>query len=513
MNIKKQTKVLIILDGWGYSEVTENNAVAQANTPIWDKFNNQFAHSLISTSGKKVGLPGEQMGNSEVGHLNLGAGRIVKQDLTRIHNEIENGDFFRNSILKNSLEYANDNNKAVHIMGLLSDGGVHSHEEQIHAMLGMTKKHDCKEVYLHIFSDGRDCAQRSAQNYIQKLEDKISELEVGEIASLIGRYFSLDRDNRWTRIRCAYELIAKGRGKFLAKSAIEAIDMAYERGETDEFVQSTVIKAPIKIKKGDVIVFMNYRADRARQITQAFTDENFQGFSRGIFVPTQFVCLTEYKKEFNLPVAYPSVKLNNVLGKYLSNLGMTQLRIAETEKYAHVTFFLNGGIERPFYGEDRVLIPSPDVATYDLKPEMSIFELTDELSENIESQKYDLIICNFANTDMVGHSGKLNAAIKAVEAVDSCLGVVYQALSSIDGGEMLITADHGNVEQMVNPETGEAHTAHTNNLVPLIFISDREVKIAEPGTGSLSDIAPTLLMIMSVEQPDEMTGSSLITFK
>ncbi|CAB9543884.1 2,3-bisphosphoglycerate-independent phosphoglycerate mutase (EC 5.4.2.12) [uncultured Gammaproteobacteria bacterium] len=511
MNTQKQTKVLIILDGWGHSEVVENNAVALARTPVWDKFNTQFAHTLISTSGKEVGLPGEQMGNSEVGHLNLGAGRIVKQDFTRIQNEIGNGDFFRNPILKNSLEYANDNSKAVHIMGLLSDGGVHSHEEQMYAMLEMSKQYGCQEVYLHIFADGRDCAQKSAKNYILKLEDKITEFGIGEIASVIGRYFSLDRDNRWSRVRCAYELIAKGKGAFLAQSAVEAIDMAYERGETDEFVQSTVIKAPTKIQKGDVMIFMNYRADRARQITQAFTDESFQGFSRGTFVPIQFVCLTEYKKEFNLPVVYPAAKLNNVLGKYLSNLGMTQLRIAETEKYAHVTFFLNGGIERPFYGEDRILIPSPDVATYDLKPEMSIFELTDELAENIESQKYDLIICNFANTDMVGHSGKLGAAIKAVEAVDTCLGIVYQALRSING-EMLITADHGNVEQMVNPETGEAHTAHTNNPVPLLFISDRAVKIAESGTGALSDIAPTLLLMMDIEQPDEMTGSSLITF-
>jgi len=512
MSAKKQTKVLIILDGWGHSEVVENNAIAMANTPVWDRFNEQFAHTLISTSGVKVGLPGEQMGNSEVGHLNLGAGRVVKQDFTRISVDIENGDFFRNPILKNALEYANDNNKAVHIMGLLSDGGVHSHEEQLHAMLEMTKKYACKEVYLHISADGRDCAQKSAKQYIQKLEDKITEFSVGEIVSIIGRYFSLDRDNRWARIRCAYELIAKGKGKYLAQTASEAIDMAYERGETDEFIESTVIKAPTKINKGDVMIFMNYRADRARQITQAFTDENFQGFSRGTFVPTQFICLTEYKKDFNLPVAYPSAKLNNVLGKYLSNLGMTQLRIAETEKYAHVTFFLNGGIERPFYGEDRVLIPSPDVATYDLKPEMSAFELTDELAENIESQKYDLIICNFANTDMVGHSGKLDATIKAVEAVDTCLGIVYQALRSIDG-EMLITADHGNAEQMVNPKTGEVHTAHTSNPVPLVFVSERTVEIAEPGEGALSDIAPTLLLMMDVEQPEEMTGTSLITFK
>ena len=512
MKSKKDTKVLLILDGWGHSEITENNAVALAKTPVWDKFNKQFKHSLILTSGKQVGLPGEQMGNSEVGHLNLGAGRVVKQDFTRIHNEIKNGDFFRNPVLKNSLEYAEENNKAVHIMGLLSDGGVHSHEEQIHGMLEMTKKHNCENVYLHMFTDGRDCSQKSAKKYIQKLEDKITELGVGEIASIIGRYFSLDRDNRWSRVRCAYELIAKGKAKFLAKTAIDAIDLAYERGETDEFIQSTTINAPTKINKGDVMIFMNYRADRARQITQAFADENFQGFSRGTFIPTEFICLTEYKKDFNLPVAYPSSKLNNVLGKYLADLGMTQLRIAETEKYAHVTFFLNGGVERPFNGEDRVLIPSPDIATYDLQPEMSAFELTDQLAENIESQKYDLIICNFANTDMVGHSGKLDAAIKAVETVDTCLGIIYQAIKTT-GAEMLITADHGNVEQMVNPETHEVHTAHTNNPVPLIFVSTREADIAEPCEGALSDIAPTLLDMMDIDKPDEMTGKSLLTFK
>ena len=512
MKSKKDTKLLLILDGWGHSETAENNAIAQAKTPVWDRFNQDFQHSLILTSGEQVGLPGEQMGNSEVGHLNLGAGRVVKQDFTRIHSEINNGDFFRNPTLRNSLEYANDNNKAVHIMGLLSDGGVHSHEEQIHGMLDMAQKYGCQDVYLHVFTDGRDCAQKSAKQYIQKLEDKISELGVGEIASIIGRYFSMDRDNRWSRVRCAYELISKGKSNFLAKTALDAVEQAYERGETDEFIQSTVINAPTKINEGDVLIFMNYRADRARQITQAFTDENFQGFSRGTFTPSEFVCLTEYKKDFNLPVAYPASKLNNVLGEYLADLGMTQLRIAETEKYAHVTFFLNGGIERPFNGEDRVLIPSPEVATYDLKPEMSAFELTDELVENIESQKYNLIICNFANTDMVGHSGKLEAAIKAVEAVDACLGIIYQAIKTIDG-EMLITADHGNVEQMVNPETGEVHTAHTNNPVPLIFVSPREATIAKPCKGALSDIAPTLLAMMDVEQPSEMTGESLLTFK
>lgn len=512
MQSMKQTKLLVILDGWGHSQISDHNAIAQAKTPVWDKLNAQFPHSLINTSGKNVGLPGEQMGNSEVGHLNLGAGRVVKQDFTRIHNDIESGDFFRNPILKNALEYANDNGKAVHIMSLLSDGGVHSHEEQTHAMLAMTKALSCPKVYLHLFTDGRDCAQKSAKKYIQTLENKISELGVGEIVSVVGRYFSMDRDNRWARVRCAYELIAKGRGKHLAKSAIEAVEMAYQRGETDEFIEATVINAPVNTKKGDVLIFMNYRADRARQITQAFADEDFQGFSRGTFVPTQFICLTEYKKDFNLPVAYPSSKLNNVLGKYLSNLGMTQLRIAETEKYAHVTFFLNGGVERPFYGEDRVLIPSPDVATYDLQPEMSAFELTDELVEHIESQKYDLIICNFANTDMVGHSGKLDAAIIAVETVDTCLGIIYQAINKTNA-EMLITADHGNVEQMLNPKTLEVHTAHTNNPVPLLFVSQRQADITKPESGALSDIAPTLLAMMGIEKPSEMTGTSLLTFK
>ncbi len=511
MQTKKNTKLLIILDGWGHSEVREHNAIALANTPVWDKLNAKFAHSLINTSGSNVGLPSEQMGNSEVGHLNLGAGRVVRQDFTRIMNDIQNGDFFRNPVLKNSLEYATINHKAVHIMGLISDGGVHSHNEQIYSMLEMAQQQGCQQIYLHLFTDGRDCAQKSAKQYVSALEDKIQTLGVGKIASVIGRYFAMDRDNRWSRVRYAYELISKGRAQFQANSALEAIELAYERGETDEFIQSTVINSPSQINKGDVLIFMNYRADRARQIVQAFTDETFQGFSRGTFMPIQFVCLTEYKKDFNLPVAYPSVKLNNVLGKYLSNLGMTQLRIAETEKYAHVTFFLNGGAETPFYGEDRVLIPSPNVATYDLQPEMSAVELTDALVSHIQSQKYDLIICNFANTDMVGHSGKLEATIEAVEAVDQCLGRIYEATSATDA-EILITADHGNAEQMRNPKTGEVHTAHTNNLVPLIFISTRRATLAEAGAGALSDIAPTLLHMMDVEQPVEMTGKSLLTF-
>ncbi len=509
MKYTKQTKLLVVLDGWGHSEIIADNAIALAKTPVWDRLTKQFPSSLINTSGEKVGLPGQQMGNSEVGHLNLGAGRVVQQDFTRIHNEIESGDFFRNPVLRSALDYANENNKAVHIIGLLSDGGVHSHEDHIQSMLGMASDHGCSDVFLHVFTDGRDCAQKSAIKYVKSLEDKIDSLGVGEIVSVIGRYFSMDRDNRWSRIRCAYELIAKAKSEFIADTASHAIEMAYERGETDEFISSTIVSAPSPVNKGDVIVFMNYRADRARQLTQAFTDEAFQGFSRGLFIPTQFVCLTEYKKAYKLPVAYLPSKLNNVLGKYLSNLGMSQLRIAETEKYAHVTFFLNGGAEHRFFGEDRILIPSPNVATYDLQPEMSAFELTDNLVEQIESRKYNLIICNFANTDMVGHSGKLDATIKAVEAVDSCLGLVQKAILSI-GGEMLITADHGNAEQMVNPKSGEVHTAHTNNMVPLVFVSDRKATIADQGVGSLSDIAPTILYMMGLEKPEEMTGKSLL---
>lgn len=506
--MKKNTKLLIILDGWGESKTIEHNAIAQANTPTIDKLKAKHPNTLIHTSGNNVGLPGGQMGNSEVGHLNLGAGRIVRQDFTRIGDEIANGDFHRNLVFRNAMTYANDNKKAIHIMSLLSDGGVHSHQSHLHAMLDMLKQQQCERVYLHIFTDGRDCSPKSAKKYITKLEEKIQEVGIGRIVSVIGRYYAMDRDNRWDRVRCAYELIHHGRAKFSANSAIEAVDLAYQRDEFDEFIASTRIGEAMPIKKGDVLIYLNYRADRARQITQAFTDENFQGFSRGVFTPIQYVCLTEYKKDFNLPVAYPTQKLNNVLGKYLANLGLTQLRIAETEKYAHVTFFLNGGVEKPFNGEERILIPSPDVATYDCQPEMSAAELTDSLVEAVNSRQYDLIICNYANTDMVGHSGKLPATIKAVEAVDGCLERVYQAILGSEG-EMIITADHGNAEQMYNDATQEMHTAHTSNLVPLIFVG-RAADIAPIDEGALSDIAPTLLTLMDLEIPEEMTGKSLI---
>ena len=505
--MKKKTKLLIILDGWGHAENKAHNAIAQAKTPMWDKLCATYPNTLIHTSGGNVGLPGNQMGNSEVGHLNLGAGRIVKQEFTRISEDITSGDFYRNPILKNALNYAKCNKKAVHIMGLLSDGGVHSHEIHIMAFLEALAKENLKNIYLHIFTDGRDCPPKSAKNYIKRLENKISQLKVGKIVSVIGRYHAMDRDNRWNRTRHAYELIRYGRAAFKTNSASDAIDSAYKRGEVDEFISSTSIGAPA-LQKGDVLICMNYRADRIRQITQAFTDENFQGFSRGTFLPIEFVCLTEYKKEFNLPVIYPARKLNNVLGKYISNLGLTQLRIAETEKYAHVTFFINGGAEKPFNGEERLLVPSPDVATYDLKPEMSAFELTDALVERIASRKYDLIICNYANTDMVGHSGKLKAAVRAVEVVDSCLGRVYEAIQKANA-EMIITADHGNAEKMWDNKTGAPHTAHTNNLVPFVFVGKAK-KIVTAGKGALSDIAPTLLTMMKLEIPPEMTGRSLV---
>ncbi len=506
--MKKDTKLLIILDGWGHSSAKQYNAIAQAKTPNLDKIFAKHPHTLIHTSGSNVGLPNKQMGNSEVGHINLGAGRVVKQEFTRITDDIANGDFYRNHIFKNAIYYANNNKKAIHVMGLLSDGGVHSHQEHIFAMLDMLARQKCSKVFIHIFTDGRDCPPKSAKQYITKLEAVINKLGIGKIVSVIGRYHSMDRDNRWGRIRHAYELIRYGMAKFSAKDATEAVDMAYARGESDEFISSTKIGTGTLINKGDVLIFMNYRADRARQITQPFTDENFQGFSIGNYLPIQYFCLTEYKKEFNLPVAYPNRKINNVLGKYLSNLGYTQLRIAETEKYAHVTFFLNGGVEKPFNGEDRILIPSPDVLTYDKKPEMSAFKLTERLVDSINSKKYNLIICNYANADMVGHSGKLAPTIKAVEAVDTCLGKVYDAIM-YNNAEMIITADHGNAELMYNTKTNTPHTAHTNNSVPLFFIG-RNAKIAPDNTASLSDIAPTLITLMGLEVPKEMTGKPLI---
>lgn len=503
--------LLLILDGWGYSEDPEYNAIAAAKKPNWDKLWSSNPHTLVNGSGASVGLPAEQMGNSEVGHLNLGAGRVVYQEFTRVSRSIKTGSFYSNQTLVDAVQSAIDKDKAVHIMGLLSPGGVHSHEDHIHAMAELAARQGARKIYLHAFLDGRDTAPQSADKSIKKMEAKFKELGCGRFASIVGRYFAMDRDHRWPRIKKAYDLITQGKAEFQSETALGALGAAYNRDETDEFVQATAIvppgTEPVRMEEGDTLVFMNYRSDRARQITLPFIEPDFDAFDRD-YVPKLgiFVSLTEYKSDFDVPVAYPPDRLNNVFGQYISGLGMRQLRIAETEKYAHVTFFFNGGREEPFEFEDRILINSPNIPTYDLQPEMSAFELTDRLVEAIESKQYDAIICNFANPDMVGHTGNFDATVKAIEALDKCLGRIYQAIEKVNG-EMLITADHGNAEMMVNRETGQPHTAHTTNLVPLIYVG-RDLKLLNQG--ALSDLAPTMLDLMGIEQPSEMTGRSLI---
>lgn len=508
-NNRPRPLTLIILDGWGYREEKEANAIAAALKPHWDHFWQTSPHTLVSGSGHCVGLPEGQMGNSEVGHLNMGAGRVVHQDLTRIDCAIEEGDFFTNTTLVDAFNLAISSQKAVHVMGLLSPGGVHSHENHLHALIKLAAQLKVPALYLHPFLDGRDTPPRSAAASLAALEKTCEQSHCGQIISLIGRYYAMDRDKRWERIQKAYDLLAHGKADYQASSAKAALELAYARGETDEFVQATTIQkegiAPIQIQEGDIVIFMNFRADRAREITQAFIDPHFHK-GKG---PTlgRFVCLSEYDARFNLPVAYPPESLSNILGEYLSQLGLAQLRIAETEKYAHVTFFFNGGVEEPYPGEDRILIPSPAVATYDLQPEMSAPELTARLIQEIKNQQYDVIICNFANPDMVGHTGNFEATIKAIETIDGCLGSIIDALKSV-GGEALITADHGNAEQMYDSSTNQPHTAHTSDPVPLIYIG-RAAQMVEKG-GKLSDIAPTLLYLMGLSQPEEMTGHSLL---
>ena len=505
----QNTKLLLILDGWGYSSDTSNNAIALANTPNWDCFLENYPNTLIGTSGESVGLPDGQMGNSEVGHLTIGSGRIIEQDFTRIDNDIKSGEFFSNAVLCQALSAASQKDKAVHILGLLSDGGVHSHQDHIFAVLQLAKQRKCGKVYIHVFTDGRDTPPNSALSYVAELEAKILELGVGKIVSIVGRFYAMDRDYRWERISKAYELIAQGKAEHSSNSAKEAIQKSYDLGENDEFIAPTTVGAPVKVNQDDLIIFMNYRADRARQITLALTSPKFDEFTRDRFSPCNFVCLTEYKKDFNLECAYPPISVKNTLGDCISDLGFSQLRIAETEKYAHVTFFFNGGVEDILPGEDRKLIQSPHVKTYDLKPEMSAYELTDKLVSEIRNQKYKLIICNFANTDMVGHTGNLEAAIKAVEAVDSCLGKIYLVAKETET-EVLITSDHGNVEQMLNSKTQKNHTAHTTNPVPLIYIGTKKNSLLGPHIGTLADLAPTLLSLMDIEQPKEMTGQNLL---
>lgn len=504
----------MILDGWGYREDTQSNAILAANTPVLDNLWATRPHTLISASGLDVGLPDGQMGNSEVGHVNLGAGRIVYQDFTRITKAINDGEFDSTPALVENIDKAVSAGKAVHIMGLLSPGGVHSHEDHIVASIKLAAKRGAKEVYFHGFLDGRDTPPRSAKASIERIEALFSELKCGRLASLVGRYYAMDRDNRWNRVEKAYNVIALAEGDFNFDNGVEALNAAYERDENDEFVAATTITPtgaePAEINDGDTLIFANFRADRAREITRAFVEPDFDGFARKRTPAlSAFVMMTEYAADIDAPIAFGSTPLVNVLGEWFEKNNKTQLRISETEKYAHVTFFFSGGRESEFEGETRELIPSPQVATYDLQPEMNSEMLTDKLVAAIKSGKYDAIICNYPNGDMVGHSGVFDAAVKACEAVDSCIGRVVDALEEF-GGEALITADHGNAEQMADLKTGQAHTAHTSEPVHFIYVG----RDAEPMQGkALSDVAPTMLHLMGMEQPNEMTGTPIMMLK
>ncbi|NMT62172.1 2,3-bisphosphoglycerate-independent phosphoglycerate mutase [Marinobacter orientalis] len=512
MTAKRKPTALIILDGWGHRDPADDNAISNANTPFWDKLWEKQPKTLINTSGMFVGLPQGQMGNSEVGHMNLGAGRVVYQSLTRIDKDVEESSFTQNPTLCAAMDKAINNGRAVHLIGLLSPGGVHSHEEHILAAAEMAAARGAKEVYIHAFLDGRDMPPRSARASLEKTATKLKNLGVGRVASIVGRYYAMDRDNRWDRVEEAYNVMTLGEAEFTTSDPVTALELAYERGENDEFVKATRIRAngdtEGTIDDGDTVIFMNFRADRAREMTRCFVDKDFDGFERRKRAElADFVMLTEYAADIKTSCAYPPEQLTNGLGEYVSNQGKTQLRIAETEKYAHVTFFFNGGMETPFEGEDRILVPSPRVATYDLQPEMSAPEVTDKLVEAIKSGKYDLVVCNYANGDMVGHTGKLDAAIKAAECIDQCVARVTEALEEV-GGEALITADHGNCEQMRDPKSGQVHTAHTTGPVPLVYVGPRKVSLRDDG--NLSDVAPTLLSLMGLEQPSEMSGHSLV---
>ena len=508
--MEKKLTMLMILDGFGENPKKEGNAVKLAKTPNIDRLMKEYPNTKIAASGLAVGLPEGQMGNSEVGHTNIGAGRIVYQELTRITKSIENGDFFSNEELVKAMENCKKNNSKLHILGLVSDGGVHSHIRHLFGLLEMAKRRDIEEVYVHCFLDGRDTPPASAESYIQELEEKMRKKGIGKIATVAGRFYGMDRDKRWNRIQKAYNAMVFGEGN-KSTQVINAIESSYQKEVFDEFVEPTVItngeKPVATIEDGDSVIFFNFRPDRAREITRAIVDKDFNEFETKK-MNTYFVCFTNYDETMpNVHIAFKKEMIKNTLGEIVSKNGGKQLRIAETEKYAHVTFFFNGGEEKQYEGEDRILVPSPKVETYDMKPEMSAYEVTQKVVEAINSEKYNCIILNYANPDMVGHTGSLSAAIKAVEAVDECVGKVITAIES-QKANLIITADHGNAEQMIDYKTGEPHTAHTTNLVPLILISEREnVKLRE---GKLADIAPTLLELMGLEKPKEMTGESLI---
>jgi 2,3-bisphosphoglycerate-independent phosphoglycerate mutase len=504
--------LLLILDGWGHRDATEHNAIALANTPVWNRLLGNYPHALIHTSGMKVGLPEGQMGNSEVGHMNLGAGRVVYQSLTRINKSIADGDFFTNPVLNDAVEQALKHDSQLHVIGLLSDGGIHSHEDHIAALIALAAKKGCRKIRLHALLDGRDTPPRCAETSLKKFQALFAANHSGSIATISGRYFGMDRDKRWDRVQKAFEAICHGRAQYQASDAVSGLHAAYARDENDEFVVPTVMLdtagKPTVMRDGDAVVFMNFRADRARELSQAFTDVEFAGFARGkLPALSRFATLTEYSAALTAPYAYGPENLSNSLGEYVAARGLSQLRIAETEKYAHVTFFFSGGREAEYPRETRILVPSPKVDTYDLKPEMSAVEVTDKLVAAIRNREYDVIVCNFANGDMVGHTGMMDAAIKAVEVLDACLGRITEALLAV-GGQCLITADHGNVEQMVDESTGQPLTSHTSGPVPLVYVGARKVRLAEDG--SLCDVAPTLLQLMGLPQPSEMSGHSLV---
>lgn len=508
---KPKPLILLILDGFGVRAETSYNAIAQANTPCWDSLQKKYPMTQLNCSGRVVGLPDKQMGNSEVGHMHIGTGRYVPQDFSRVSDAIESGSFIENPALCLAVDQALSNDGTLHILGLLSTGGVHSHIDHILAMLEMAAKKGLKKVAIHAILDGRDVAPSSAEEYLKVLQDKIDQLGVGHIASIIGRFFAMDRDNRWERVQKAHQLIVLGKGEYTAHSAIEALQAAYQREETDEFVPATAILnaqgEATSLADNDAVVFMNFRADRAREISQAITDTDFSGFDRHhAGFQGCFVTLTEYNEKYTYPIAFPSSEIKNTLGEVLAQHGLLQLRLAETEKYAHVTFFMNGGVDEPYPGEDRILVPSPKVKTYDLQPEMHAAKVTEHLVNAISEQKYDVIICNYANCDMVGHTGKWEAALKAVETIDASLAALVEALEKV-GGQMLLTADHGNIEQMRDARGGPL-TSHTTNPVPLVYVGGKR-----PLTdgGSLKDLAPTMLEILGIAQPAEMDGKSLLT--
>ena len=510
--------MLIVLDGWGHSEDAAYNAILAARTPVWDRLWSHCPHGLIRCSGTDVGLPDQQMGNSEVGHMHIGAGRLIDQDFSRIGKAIASGEFARNAVLLGACRKAADGERAIHILGLTSAGGVHSHEDHILALMDLAHANGVKQIYVHAFLDGRDTPPQSAAASLRRLEAHGRELGNAQVASVIGRYFAMDRNNKWERVAAAYDLLVDGRAPFSAPSALAALELAYARNETDEFVQATVIagpgEMPHRITDGDVVVFANFRADRARQLTSALTASDFKQFVRArVPLLGEFVCMTRYSEQFPLPVAYDSSDLVNTFGAVIEQHGLRQLRIAETEKYAHVTFFFNGGEEQVFKGEDRIMVPSPNVATYDLAPAMSAGEVADKLVAALNSESYDTIICNFANADMVGHTGNFAATVECIEVLDGCLGRVLTAAAA-HSVDVLITADHGNAEKMRESDHGhdthQPHTAHTSNRVPLIYIG-RDATMANDG--SLADIAPTMLALMDIEIPREMTGRSLVVLR